>query len=45
LSKLFPGENLLIEQENGSDEYIHDVRQDIFDRFNKLKDALRRVKE
>jgi len=31
---------LLVEQENGSDEYIYDVRQDIFDRFNKLKDAL-----
>ena len=34
---------LLIEQENGSDEYIHDVRQDIFDRFNGLKEALKRI--
>jgi len=31
---------LLIEQENGPDEFIHDVRQDIFDRFKGLKDAL-----
>lgn len=31
---------LLIEEENGSDEYIYDVRQDIFDRFNGLKKAL-----
>jgi len=34
---------LLIEEENGSDEYIHDVRQDIFDRFNGLKEALKRI--
>lgn len=27
---------LLVEQENGSDEYISDLRQDIFERFNKL---------
>ena len=33
---------LLIEQENGQDEYIHDVRQDIFERFNSLKEALKR---
>jgi len=33
---------LLIEQENGPDEFIHDVRQDIFDRFKGLRDALRR---
>jgi hypothetical protein len=32
----------LIEQENGQDEYIHDVRQDIFERFNGLKEALKR---
>ena len=32
----------LYHQENGSDEYIHDVRQDIFDRFNGLKEALKR---
>lgn len=31
---------LLIEQENGPDEFIHDVRQDIFDRFKRLRDAL-----
>jgi len=31
---------LLVEQENGSDEYIHDVRQDIFDRFKGLREAL-----
>ena len=34
---------LLIEQENGSDEYIYDVRQDIFDRFNGMKEALKRI--
>lgn len=33
---------LLIEQENGSDEYIHDVRQDIFERFEILKKAMQR---
>jgi hypothetical protein len=33
---------LLIEQENGPDEYIHDVRQDIFDRFKGLREALQR---
>ena len=31
---------LLVEQENGPDEYIHDVRQDIFDRFKRLREAL-----
>ncbi len=31
---------LLVEQENGSDEYIHDVRQDIFDRFKRLRNVL-----
>ncbi len=31
---------LLVEQENGPDEYIHDVRQDIFDRFKRLRKAL-----
>ena len=31
---------LLVEQENGPDEYIHDVRQDIFERFGILKKAL-----
>ena len=36
---------LLVEQENGSDEYIHDVRQDIFDRFKKLKEVLQRIGE
>jgi len=34
---------LMIEEENGDDEYIHDVRQDVFERFNGLKEALRRV--
>lgn len=27
---------LLVEQENGPDEYIYDLRQDIFERFNRL---------
>lgn len=31
---------LLVEQENGPDEYIHDVRQDIFDRFKRLREVL-----
>ncbi|MDP2927665.1 MAG: GSU2403 family nucleotidyltransferase fold protein [Candidatus Omnitrophota bacterium] len=31
---------LLVEQENGPDEYIHDVRQDIFDRFKRLKRSI-----
>ena len=31
---------LLVEQENGPDEYIYDVRQDIFDRFKRLREAL-----
>lgn len=31
---------LFIEQENGPDEYIHDVRQDIFERFKGLREAL-----
>jgi len=31
---------LLIEQENGPDDYIHDVRQDIFERFKGLREAL-----
>ena len=34
---------LLIEEENGPDEYIRDVRQDIFDRFKTLKEALQRI--
>jgi hypothetical protein len=36
---------LIVEQENGTDEYIHDVRQDIFDRFKGLRDALQRNTE
>jgi len=28
---------LFVEQENGPDEYIHDVKQDIFDRFKSLQ--------
>lgn len=31
---------LLIEQENGPDDYIDDVRQDIFERFQGLREAL-----
>ena len=31
---------LLIEQENGPDDYIHDVRQDIFERFKGLGEVL-----
>jgi len=33
---------LMVEEDNGTDEYIHDVRQDVFERFNGLKEALRR---
>ena len=33
---------LLIEQENGPDDYIHDIRQDIFERFKGLREALQR---
>jgi hypothetical protein len=32
---------LLVEQENGPDEYIQDVRQDIFDRFKRLRETLK----
>jgi len=31
---------LLIEEENGTDEHIHDVRQDIFERFENLRKVL-----
>jgi hypothetical protein len=31
---------LLVEKENGPDEYIYDVRQDIFERFKGLREAL-----
>ena len=31
---------LMIEKENGPDEYIDDLRQDIFERFNKLLELL-----
>ena len=31
---------LMIEKENGPDEYIDDIRQDIFERFNKLFEFL-----
>jgi hypothetical protein len=34
---------LLIEQENGPDAYIDDLRQDIFERFNTLRDKNRDV--
>jgi len=30
----------LVEQENGPDEYIHNLRQDIFERFNKLREII-----
>jgi hypothetical protein len=28
---------LFVEEENGPDAYVDDLRQDIFDRFNKLR--------
>ncbi len=31
---------ILIEQENGPDEYIDDLRQDIFERFKNLREPL-----
>ena len=31
---------LMIEKENGPDEYINDLRQDIFERFNELLEFL-----
>ena len=31
---------LFVEQENGPDEFIGDLRQDIFERFSKLREAL-----
>ncbi|MFH1692249.1 MAG: GSU2403 family nucleotidyltransferase fold protein [Candidatus Omnitrophota bacterium] len=31
---------LLIDEENGPDEYIQDVRQDIFERFKRLREVL-----
>jgi hypothetical protein len=31
---------LLVEQENDVDEYVHDLRQDIFDRFKRLREVL-----
>jgi len=31
---------LLVEQENGSDPYIDDLRQDIFDRFKRLREVM-----
>lgn len=33
---------LLVEQENGPDEYIHDLRQDIFERFDKMRKIVSR---
>ena len=35
---------LLVEQENGPDEYIRDVRQDIFNRFKRLRETLQKNK-
>jgi hypothetical protein len=34
---------LMVEEENGDDKYIHDVRQDVFERFNSLKESLQRA--
>jgi len=34
---------LWVERENGPDEYIHDLRQDIFDRFKRLSEAIKMV--
>lgn len=31
---------LMVEKENGPDEYIDDLRQDIFERFNNLREVL-----
>ena len=31
---------LMVERENGPDEYISDLRRDIFERFNKLREVL-----
>ena len=31
---------LFVEQQNGPDEFVHDLRQDIFERFSKLREAL-----
>ena len=31
---------LMVEKENGPDEYIDDLRQDIFKRFDKLREVL-----
>ncbi len=31
---------LMVERENGPDPYIEDLRQDIFERFNRMKDVL-----
>ena len=31
---------LLVEQENGTDEYVYDLRQDIFDRFKRLREVV-----
>lgn len=33
---------LMVEKENGPDEYIDDLKQDIFDRFSKLREFIRR---
>ncbi|MFH1378993.1 MAG: GSU2403 family nucleotidyltransferase fold protein [bacterium] len=31
---------LLVEEENGADEYVYDLRQDIYERFKKLREVL-----
>jgi hypothetical protein len=35
---------LMVEKENGPDEYIDDLRQDIFERFRNLREVLRRYR-
>jgi len=36
---------LLVEQENGTDEYVYDLRQDIFDRFKRLREVMKGINE
>ncbi|MBN1766019.1 MAG: hypothetical protein JW860_12225 [Sedimentisphaerales bacterium] len=39
-SRIFSRGCLLVERENGPDDMIHDVRQDIFDRFKRFREAI-----
>lgn len=32
--------NLMVEKENGSDEFVENIREDIFERFKKLREVL-----